>query len=285
MKAFDAISNELRSLPASGDTIRDVPIDSKYFVSLSPDDGKIIFVDSGSGEVVRGANVCVMFVRVCAICYDNNRRVKRDVEESFIVVSRGVASVIDMQGHKRKLIEVPLSFGTPSEIAGYARKLLEFEQLQKYDGFVVRDGDLEVREEVGQKLISTLKGPVVGLSKTTTLTTNTGASAPLVLRRMGPQGVWLYDANESLKFVKLHPNSNYVFRCDVIGRPNWGALVKNSTDPVFLGYPYGLLDVDKHAQVTRQELAQLRARFMLQTREEFRDIETALDAHDILDAL
>ena len=62
-------------------------------------------------------------------------------------------------------------------------------------------------------------------------------------------------------------------------------MVANALDPAFLGYPYGLVEADKFAQVTRHETAQLRARFAVQSKELFKGVESALDAHDILDAL
>ncbi len=62
----------------------------------------------------------------------------------------------------------------------------------------------------------------------------------------------------------------------------FSALAENSQDPVFLGYPYGLVDADKNARVSNAEKGFLRTVFSSKI-----DLEkyNQLDAHDVLDKI
>ena len=164
-------------------------------------------------------------------------------------------------------------------------------------GILVRDGDLEARGDAMDAVMYTLRTTaqrnnvvVLGLSKTSTLCTDSGNSALSALRSIAPSGSWVYHAGSNVAFVKLHPGSNYIFRCDMFTHDRLSlpsalsALAANSSDPAFLGYPYGLIDADKFAQVPQDEIAQLRARFAVQSKEAFSTVESAINAHDLLNS-
>jgi len=188
----------------------------------------------------------------------------------------------------------------PPAILGVLRKLLELRACaavcsEVKGGSVVRDGDLERSHKLIAKELEALRAnaegcgvTVAGLSKTSRVCTDAGNSALAVLQKWAPDGCWVYDVGGKVVFVRLHPKSGYVFRCDLLedgSRDFLCALASNSKDPAFLGYPYGLVDADKFAQVTKNEAFELRARFALRSRERFSAWGSALDAHDILNRL
>lgn len=297
-----------------------IPIKREGFIpiasSLSPP--TIVFVDGGNGELLKGPNVSVQFVRIYATWYHLNARVKRELKERIVVVVAQKkdmdlsfeTKVFDIDGNELSsrsfdAFDPALAFAgrraDPSTVAGYVRKLLELgfaeniiEQLKEND-ILVRDGDLEpfgaaVEERVKfLRLVSEKKKVIVlGLSKTSTLCTDSGNSATHVLSTIAPSGSWVYYSGGRVGFVKLHQKSDYVFRCDILQQDKDSLLkaapllAANAEDPAFLGYPYGLIEADKFAQVTKDELAQLRLRFAVQSKEVFKSIEHAIDAHDLL---
>ncbi len=294
-----------------------IPIKADSFKPIIPNiNPNLVFVDGGNGEIVKGPNVSVQFIRLYATSYGQNVRVSRNLKEFYLVVlahQKGLdlgfeATVFNTEGDELQkfafdAFDPALCWAgrraEPGTVAGHVRKLLELkfaeELCNNMTGVLVRDGDLEARGEVMEEALRALKTTaqrkgivVLGLSKTSTLCTDSGNSALVALRNIAPAGSWNYFAGNNIAFVKLHPSSKYVFRCDVFTHDReylpvvWSALAANSADPAMLGYPYGLIDADKFAQVTEQETSQLRARFAVQSKDIFRSIEAALDAHDLL---
>lgn len=160
-------------------------------------------------------------------------------------------------------------------------------------GMVVIDGSLFAWRGIEEHLmldafaVARERGVVMcGLSKTTGLLMDSGR--PLVDYAMdrGPAEPWYVplgdvwggagaDAGKSGTFiVKLHAKSKYVYRLDIASTAlelmGWegtervlASLVANSGDAHIPGYPYGLVDADRFAQVRNDEAArygeQLRA--------------------------
>jgi len=107
-------------------------------------------------------------------------------------------------------------------------------------------------------------------------------------------GAWFYhpvvkavtDMPE-ISFARLHEQSRYVFRIETI-RPNdmtsiMDVLSYYSSDPAFPGYPYGLIEADRFARVSKQETEQMKIRFMMQSDKRLQSELNALNAHSILD--
>jgi hypothetical protein len=326
MKAFDVIIPYLRqSLTDPGkiihinDHVR-VPIKQDAFRPLNRSTGRVIFIDGGNGDILRAPNVSVQFARLCAIVYEEKKRTMRETKEFFIVVTAMKenldlmyeAKLIDAEG---KLISDPIKINsldpslksgqhriTPDIVANHVRKLEEVRftrtlvnNLNKGD-LIVRDGDLLssgpfIENELKNLRIACQNKEVdiVGLSKTSRLCTDSGASALSIIHSLAPKGCWYYFIDGQVGFTKLNANSKYVFRFDIFNRENieknLSLLLPLSADPVFLGYPYGLIDVDKSARVTDFELRQLRLRFSLKSNGLFESLESGVDAHDILNTL
>ena len=161
---------------------------------------------------------------------------------------------------------------------------------------IVRDGDLIEGTETEQSQIEKLKEKanekgviIAGLSKTTSLLTDSGNSAAAVLNKIGPECAWYYPATNNTGFVKLNKNSNYVFRLDFFVPDKLadilGALKQNSKDACFLGYPYGLVDADRFARVSTKEKEKLKLMLMSKGGENFRAHLASIDAHEILNKI
>lgn len=152
-------------------------------------------------------------------------------------------------------------------------------------GLVVKDGSLSAWGNIEETLmlnafaVARERGVVMcGLSKTTNMLMDSGR--PLVNHMMdrGPDGSWyvplgdVWNGSDDCtgktgKFVvKLHPRSKYVYRLDIpsavlalIDRAGtervMSSLAANSGDAHIPGYPYGLLDADRFAQVRNGEAA------------------------------
>src|SRR3990172_8983789 len=187
-----------------------IPLKSESFQKVEPLVGpNIVFIDGGNGEIVKGPNVSVQFIRLYATWYEKNVRVSRELRELYVVVMAYQksldlgfeATIFDSNGkelHKFSFdaFDPALSFAgrraDPQAIANHVRKLLELrfadEICTKFSGILVRDGDLEARGEIMEDALRQLKTTaqrksviVLGLSKTSTLCTDSGNSAIAVL--------------------------------------------------------------------------------------------------------
>lgn len=174
----------------------------------------------------------------------------------------------------------------------YARLVIE-QELDEGDA-VIRDGSLQTtvtneRKYSSSVVISAVEHEAVllGLSKTSTLFTSTGyplfaAIAELAEHAAVDHHAWYYypivsidqpDHCAEMYAVKLHPNSNYVFRLEFLQEQAQQmsqneinnylyALSVNAKDPSFPGYPYGLIDADRFARVSGAETNSQRFQFL-----------------------
>ncbi len=92
--------------------------------------------------------------------------------------------------------------------------------------------------------------------------------------------------------IKLHNKAEHIFRFD-INKESANAidyvlssLFQNSTDPTFLGYPYGLIHADKFARVTNNEQVFYKTLFKTRAGINWKELskqEASINAHSILD--
>ncbi len=203
-----------------------------------------------------------------------------------------------------------------SKAAGIARRFLEIalgaetaSELDEGD-IVVLDGSLQCNYTGEKEKMENLyeqaaagKVMVCGLSKTSRLMTDKGFPFSSALAKIAPKGAWIYSPvaefeDEKRKadifFAKLHPSSKYVFMLEFHETPvkeakeAAGKIAANSTDPVFFGYPYGLIEADRLARVENTEKDYLRSKFMARAGSRWKELEElshALDAHGVLDSI
>jgi hypothetical protein len=177
-------------------------------------------------------------------------------------------------------------------VAETARQFAEWKLLGLVVDTELEAGDIIVRDGTLQTVVTKeriyansavskaiTKGiNLLSLSKTSTLFTSTGYSliaaiAELAEKTPHAKSSWYYnptvtithpDHQAEMYFVKLYPQSDYVFRLEFLksqaekmGQAEtlkiMGLLSANSEDATFPGYPYGLLDADRFAQVTSSE--------------------------------
>jgi len=176
---------------------------------------------------------------------------------------------------------------------------------------VIRDGTLQASYAMQEHHFARLFAAahergvtVVSVAKTCDLFCASGRSllgAIAQLAAQQPHAMWHYTPlveirNERhpavMALAKLHPRSSHIFRCeihkdDAQRLPQLMVrLAQNSRDPIFLGYPYGLVDADQFARVSQKDGEHLAMRFMAQCSREWPDILpfiNAGNAHAILD--
>ena len=201
-----------------------------------------------------------------------------------------------------------------SRVCEAVRKLAEIDiasrladNLSRGD-IIVRDGDLMNDATYEIDFFNELyakaeeKGIIIcGLSKTTRLFTETGWSLVSALKSMAPDSAWYYspiaENNNPLHpadiyIIKLDKKSKYCFKLEIYNKMKYnimdlaGLLKLNSTDPVFLGYPYGLIVADRLARVSNSEVEYIGMKLKTTAGKNWKEIEESLhsiDAHGILD--
>jgi len=202
----------------------------------------------------------------------------------------------------------------PVSAAHTVRKYLEWETLQYAVEEYLEEGDILVKDGVLQTTVESEReyaedayGTVeenhialVGIAKTSSLMTTQNyplISSVQAMARDSDKNMWYYhpiarndhpDHKGEMYIVKFHPSSGYAFRTefyrklDVDVEKVLGELAFQSKDPIFLGYPYGLVDADKRARVTDEEIDYLKNMCENRMKESFRDKINSCNAHDKL---
>jgi len=148
-----------------------------------------------------------------------------------------------------------------------------------------------------------------GVSKTSQLYTTTGLPLVAAIGRLARENkikapgyyenvVDITDPahKADLSFARFHARSDHTFRVEILkGQEEhkdaiMSALAENSRDISFPGYPYGLVDADKNARVSYDELEALRMLLFLQISktgkfEVFKDFLSSGNAHDWLNRI
>lgn len=252
----------------------------------------IAYVDGGQADIIATPDSCISLIRTVCVVFTGKQRTALKKFEFFCSVTTTPAHEISyavayspnelltgsllinswdkslMEGFNRVRI---------TKVAELIRKCAEIKTIEyilhtiSTVNAVVWDGSLDrehpLLEEAYQQLmqLSERKITILGLSKTCGLLTQQGRSVIDVLRSLAPEGMWYYQpelisapANSQalIVFVKLHSHAKHIFRMDSftqISDTLWPALTEHSSDPVFLGYPYGLILCDQLARVSHQE--------------------------------
>ena len=153
---------------------------------------------------------------------------------------------------------------------------------------------------------------LAGVSKTSTIFTTRGLSllgaVNSLAEKEGINGNWYFPVAEStsvdhdvvITIAKLNPMADWVFRIEIqrerfnkLGddiEEIYSLLCQNSCDPTFPGYPYGLIDADRFARVSYDEIAYYRSLIVseitkLGKASKFLSHIHSGDAHDILNLL
>ena len=119
---------------------------------------------------------------------------------------------------------------------------------------------------------------LTALSKTTSLFTDNGNLLSVVLDNISTLPKWSYypivgintiNHKAEMFFVKLNNKSKHIFRFEIFDKQKAkaeetiNALASNCIDPIFIGYPYGLVEADRIARISRHEKESLKTMFLI----------------------
>ncbi|HLD80326.1 MAG TPA: hypothetical protein VJA18_07245 [Candidatus Nanoarchaeia archaeon] len=280
------------------------------FKSLPP--ASIAFIDGGQAEIISAGNFCLSFIRTGALAYTNNQK-STDYKHEFYLLTIArhennkivyQSSIFPSLGEKlideqdlvisidvsltRQNIQKGLEPASITQVANAARRFAELALAAKIAAsadIIVLDGTLDCSYPNEEKYLAKLPAQACALAKSSSLFTVSGNSPVVLLNKLNPFGRWSYPIEGNNYFVKLHEKAKHVFRFTG-NKDALPALVENSNDALFLGYPYGLIAVDKFARVSNEEKKALRMKVLLQAEnKEIAEYLFATNAHDILDNL
>ncbi|MBI4918649.1 DNA double-strand break repair nuclease NurA [archaeon] len=274
-----------------------------YPINETLSEKKIGFVDGGNGEIISASNFSVQLIKTYWSIYTDNKRVMHDSDEFVVLISlkNGRSPFYKVQFFDRKDSFVFPALENnhlikPGVIGEKVRKIFEIKACNELIGkceFIVRDGDLEINyydKEYYEDLFETCREKnivLAGLSKTSTILCDNGLSAGFNLSKLTKLSKWYYKNDEEIIFVKLHLKSRHVFRLDMyeFSEELIELLSKNSTDLSFPGYPYALIEVDKMARVSRDELDRMKLYLLSKYEKELDPHMASIDAHDRLNVI
>ena len=297
---------------------RFIPIQSEIPLYSEENSQDILFADSGNAPIWETPSQTAHLCRVCALSYTGpTRRALR--RQSFCILSTLYPNQIVLKSYGFDIGLLPISRTDPELRHGNhlvsALACIELGRLQaelwvareealrlEPGAMLIVEGDFsKVHPFIFSSLESVIKTcaergiTLLGISKTNTCHTDTGCSAGYALHLQGQPGMWAYALNSTdgmhRVFAKLHPGARHIF---LVSSPTplkdgtLARIAKASTDPAFLGYPYGLIAADQLARVSATE--QQAAQAILSTKAFAKNPTLPLslrgsDAHMILDRM
>ncbi|MBI2557689.1 DNA double-strand break repair nuclease NurA [Candidatus Woesearchaeota archaeon] len=187
-------------------------------------------------------------------------------------------------------------------------KLAKLVADEKISDIIVLDGSLQATLTDESRYLSELydscsRNNVVlsALSKTSSLFTDNGNLLSVVLDSISTLPYWYYHPivkisspshKAEMFFAKFHEKSKHIFRFEVFNEQKTRAegaindLACNCLDPIFIGYPYGLVEADRVARVGNNEKESLKTMFLVKLKN--KNIEkyvSSVNAHEILDRI
>ncbi len=203
-----------------------------------------------------------------------------------------------------------------AEIRNVANALRRFAELKlakyiadnKISDVIVLDGNLQCTTTNENNYLDDLydscnKNNVLltALSKTTSLFTENGNLLSAVLSSISDLDSWFYYPIADIKndnhkaemfFAKFHEKSKHIFRFEIFNEQKdkskeiINELASNCYDPIFIGYPYGLVEADRIARVSNQEKESLKTMILVKlTNKNIEKYLNAVNAHEILDKI
>ena len=277
-------------------------------ISTKKSNKKIAFIDGGNLEIIKSPSLSLFFNRIYYTIYQNNKRIKNRTFEFYTLITTVnknnnlyykteyffIKNKIALKNYEFDSFDKTLTTGKTrlsiSVIGNVIRRFAELSVIKEITAdFIVLDGSLETKYTYEDELIKNVPKNVYGLSKTSTLLTKKGNSVSTYLLKLTDKKEWHYKVNPKLYFVKLNNKSKHVFRFETF-LENVEEIIfllkENSKDPIFIGYPYGLIEADKFARVSKKEKERLQLQLMTKFKKNLTKIGpfiSALDAHDILD--
>jgi len=295
-----------------------VPLSVDNFHSLEEiRDKKIGFVDGGNNIIFLSPGQAVHLMRLYYSIFENETKKEYGrytfILNSFFEPEENMFQVEIYDVDSSGLLPEKMSIGAEEiderekikGIGAYIRRIGEWILLEKLLGksdIIVRDGALQTGEKketiYANKVFDNVNNEVIiGFSKTCSLVTERGyslvASIHYLSKKNGIEAPWYYNPiaknistiKGDMFVVKLHPYSEHVFRVEIYPEDRvrmLGALIPMANDPVFIGYPYGLIDADVNARISDEE-ARMYKEILYNAADEFTRMQAnAVNSHDII---
>jgi len=280
-----------------------IPINKNNFEEIKNSEEKIIaFIDGGQAEIISTGNFCLSFIRVFGQVFKKNEKLKSYKNEFYLftkakwindelyyeskIYGDGINESDLLISSNDSSIKIGQERAPIAKVSNMARRFAELKLASEIEAdVIVLDGTLEKTFKDEEKYLEKLEGNVCALAKSCSLFTINGNSPVILLNKIGGQECWSYLIEGKSYFVKLHQKAKHIFRFE--GEKEKLSLLKeNCNDALFLGYPYGLIFVDKMARISNVEKNSLRVKFLLS--EENKELVKYLNssnAHEILDRI
>lgn len=257
---------------------------------------------------------CDFFIFTNAVKHDNKICYKAsffETENSDFLKNSGFSQGIYFNSFDRTLM-LGISRADISSVANAVRRFAELRMAkiisEKNDfcDIIVLDGNLQSTLTDENRYLNEIYEScssnnviLAALSKTTSLFTNNGNLLSAVLSDISNLSSWHYhpiaeinnpNHKAEMFFVKFHDKSRHIFRFEIFNLQKSKAeeainiLAGNCIDPIFIGYPYGLVEADRLARVTNQEKEYLKTMFLIKLRNgNIEKYLSSANAHEILD--
>jgi len=305
-KISQEIKETLNSFPEEDKIIfnnKTINIDKNNFQTIQSKENKTIaFIDGGQAEIISTGNFCLSFIRIFAQIFNNNKKTN-SIKNEFYLFTRAkeidnkliyLSKIFPLSEPLIKEDDLLIDSNDPSirtgmerasisKISNMARRFAELALASKIKAdYIILDGTLTPTFKNEEKFLN-LPENVCALAKSSQLFTTSGNSPIILLNKLGPEGCWSYSINNQTHFIKLHEKARHIFRFEG-NKEVLPHLIPNSQDPLFLGYPYGLIFTDKFARIPDTEKNSLKTKFLLQN-PEIQNYLATTNAHDILDSI
>ncbi|MBR9676484.1 DNA double-strand break repair nuclease NurA [Candidatus Woesearchaeota archaeon] len=284
---------------------------------------KFFFIDGGNQDVLFSNSYSLSYNKVCAASFeDNKRRVDKktffvlsvleakDEKLTYQIYSDDESLEFFVDANDSSLSEKSKR-ANPQRISSLAREVAEISYAKKIcdentDSVIVLDGVLLANNEHKKNVLESLylcaaknNNVVCAVAKTSGLVTSTATPLSQKLSSLTDEEVWAYELATSkhefhkatIYLAKLHPRSKHAFRFEILRNQKSAAqevlsgLLAYSKDPVFYGYPYGLIVADDSARVSNHEVDVIRTKTLAKLRNDSAILSSLreVDAHQILD--
>ncbi len=287
-----------------------IDLNKNNFIGINPDNSKsVTFIDGGQAEIINSGNFSLNFIKIAAVKFKDNKK-EGFIKNEFYLLTYAknhnndlyyYSKIFTLNNNQKliqenlltissndKTIKEGINRAPIQKVTNMARRFAELnlaKQLsqQNYSDHILLDGTLEPSFNGEEEIIQSLPKNISSLAKSSSLFTEDGGNPNNIFSKIGPEEIWYYHITNNISFVKLHNKSKHVFRFEG-NNEILKYLISQSQDPIFLGYPYGLIFVDRMARVTNQEKDSLRMSFLLNKKnKEIAEHLNSNNAHDILD--
>ena len=290
-----------------------VPLASANFHSIpeTTSDKKLLFIDGGNQEIIKTPNLSLQFIRIYYTIYQNNKRIKNQKLEFYALIRlKGQQAHVKIYGADvfQKNLEFNLEEfdkeANLSTVGNLIRRLAELKTATlaaKETDIVILDGSLRTKNSIERAFMDQLLNSdaiIAAFSKTSHIVTDQGLSLAAAIRSLKPNlDVWYYHpltniddpqykANLYFAMLNKHAKHGFLIEINQTEEDIIPLLKANSTDPVFKGYPYALIEADRFARVSEKEKSQLKTILLAKAGKAWKSIleaESPLNAHSILD--